>query len=142
MQRPNAADVRLDVSQLELVDLRQPLQAIREPAAPQLYEPRQLRLVHGNDELPPPAEGHAVLRAERLQLDSAFAAERRLQRSWRVIEPGVNDARVVWNARLCSFSSSVRCRPGAWSEQRQGGGESDDAASDDDYVRIHVVRLG
>jgi hypothetical protein len=58
-------------------------------------EPLELIVADGDDELAHALDRDPASRAVRLELSLALAAQPRLERSRRVVEPGMHDAAVV-----------------------------------------------
>ena len=77
------------------LDEAQALQAVRGPALVQRVQLRQLRVVHGDDELPGQPVRDLVLLGEADQQLAALAAEPAAQRAGRVVQPRVDHAGVA-----------------------------------------------
>ena len=90
-----------------------------------------------DDQLAGMPDRDPLILGEPLELDLAFAAERRLERARGVVDAGVDDAAVV--ARLVAGELGLLLDDGepelrSPAQQPIGGGQSDDSAADHDDV--------
>src|ERR1041384_1921443 len=145
MNRAHAARVRLDLFYPLRADHLKAGNPIRGPAPVKLFEPRQLAVIRGDDDLAAKIIGDAVLIAELQEFAAARYASRRFQRTGLVVDAAVNNAAVVAGlvARQLGFffeDDQSQAREALGHLHR--GGETDDAASDhDDVVCVcHTVR--
>jgi hypothetical protein len=133
MECGHASRMRLDLA--DLVGGQRPQAGhLVDPAVPlQRSEPRELRLLRGDDQLPRALEVDAVVLAVAIEAAGSLDTEPRLQRAGRVVDAGVDDA----TGATCLVGADVilglqhadpRARPSA--QQLPRDGEADDAAPD------------
>ncbi len=92
VERPDARGVRLELAQPLRPDQLDARHAVRERAAVELVEPRQLVLARRDDDLAAAEHRDAALVAVREQPLRAVDAEPRLERAGRVVDAAVDDA--------------------------------------------------
>ena len=91
MERAQPRDVRLELAQTLGPDLGDTRHAVGTTAPVQLVEPRELRLVGGDDHLAAAQHGDLSLLAVADQPFCALRAETRLERARRVVDATVDD---------------------------------------------------
>ena len=107
----------------------------------QLGEPVELGLVDRDDELAAPLRAGSRAPGRTSRAGPSLAAQRRLQRAGRVVEAGMHDSRVVAalvdrDRRFLVEQRQPKARRSL--EQRERRGKPEDAAPDDDDVRVHA----
>ena len=96
----------------------------------------------GDDHLAAALDRHVVALAERVQVAGALDAEPRLQRAGRVVDAGVDDARVVAGlvrADALLALDDVHAQVGVAQQRLAGDGEPEDPGADDDEVAGRVA---
>ena len=130
--------VRLDLAQPRGVEPPQPRHAVGDPAPLELVEPGQLVLAERDDQLPARVVADPALLAVGAQLAHPLDAQPRLERAGHVVDPGVDDARVV--AGLVRADAVLALEhddppPGVAPPELARHREPEDAAADDRDVR-------
>ncbi len=133
MDTGDAGGVRLDLAQLVAFHPTNPWHAVRLRPPLELAQTVELRPVERHDELPAFAQRQPTFGAVGAQELDAAAAETRLERSRRVVDPRVDHAAVVTrlvepDVRLLLEHRDCRVRAGLRNPPRDG--EADDASAD------------
>ena len=100
---------------------------------------RQLGLVPGDDHLPAALEGHPALLAVRVQRAGTGDAHARLERTRRVVDPGVDDAAVATGLPGGDLRGALEHHRGAVraaARQLPRDRQSEDPAPDDSEVAL------
>jgi hypothetical protein len=134
---PNARRMGLELVDCFRIDLLKPTEAVRKPAPFELRKRRKLALIECDDELAAELVGNPTLVREALEGFHPLAAQTRLQRPGRVVQPGVDDTRVV--AALVASQFRLFLKEGQAEarlrfEQTVRRGQPDQPASDDGDV--------
>src|SRR5439155_4354353 len=152
VQRGDPARVGLETLDLRCVDVAQARHAVGPSPPPELLEPGQLRGVGGDDQLAAAIDGDAALLAVVIQLARALDAEPRLQRARRVVDAGMDDARVVSGLVRADLALALQyAHRGAWvaTDQLARDRQANDPATDDREIaaggrrdRVRAARHG
>jgi hypothetical protein len=142
--------VRLDVSELVSRETPEVAGPVRPPAALELVERRNLRLVDRDDHLPAALDGDPVAVAELVELARAAHAEVGLQRAGLVVDAGVHHARVVPGLVAADRVLLVENDDGAPRMAKRKlarGRQTEDPGADDEQVaalgcRVETLRGG
>ena len=132
--------VRLDFPNLLARELAQAEQAVGVAAFPEIFEPGQFLLGSGDDNFPANFVRDAMFAAERDHLPESADAQPRFFRTGFVIKTGVKHAAVVAGLvrrQRGFFFQQQEARIGSRFQQAKAGGQSDNAAADDDDVMGH-----
>ena len=133
VQRAQSRGVRLDLAELLRAQLAQADEPVG-PAAPvQLGQRRQLRRASGDHQLARPHVRDALLVGEGQQRAPPGAAQRRLQRARRVVQPGVDHpgvAPALVQGELALALVDDDAGAGLAQQQGPGYGETDDPRAD------------
>ena len=140
-RRPEATDPggpRFELADPLRSDLLEAIHAVRGGAVADVGQSRQLLAGQRDDELARVADRDPVCLGVGFECGLALAAERRLERSRRVIQAGVDHARVVprlvgREGRLLLEDGDAEAR--SCLQEPQSRGETDDPASDDGHIR-------
>src|SRR5450755_2477570 len=144
MECGNPGRAGLDRAKLRFPETPQARHAVRPRSLLERVKSCHLALVGSDHKLPALVVADPEFPAERLQERHATYTQARLQRSRRVVEPGVDDARVVTSlvqrqSALLLQHQDLRVRD--LSNDQPGGGQPDDPATDDHNTHTRTLSL-
>src|SRR5919201_1440505 len=136
-ERAHAGAARFDLPQRLAIDELDAFDAVGQAALMERFEPRQLLVANGDDHLPAPLRGNPFFGAVPVHRRRPRDRQPRLQRAGRVVDAGMDHARVV--AGLMARGTGLlledaQAEPRMTQKQLAGSAKPDDPGADDDDV--------
>ena len=138
MEGLDASHIRFDVRELVGLDLAR-CKSVRPPAIHECLVPSELLASCDDDELPAELVWNRMLVGEGDQCCATLTAEPRFQGSGYVVEPRVQNARVVaalMRRELRFLLDDCHAGVGSLLQQAHRGGETDEPRADDDEIEL------